>query len=248
MQWDRDLAPDLATIMPRSLILGHRGAPNAAPENTLRAFQMALEQGADGVELDVQASSDGVPVVIHDPTLDRTTSGHGRVDSHSWADLQSIRVGAKYPLSRLQDVAEWAAGSGAFLNVELKARGITGAVVETLREHGLLGCTLLSSFESDLVREVGRLAPQVQRFLLSEDWSPAILKEIERGGAEGLCLRDDAATPAALQEISRCGIPLVVWTVDEPARMRTLLEMGLFALITNRPAMAVAVRSEMLGT
>src|SRR5215211_2975476 len=72
---------------PRPLILGHRGAPRGAPENTLRAFRLALEEGADGVELDVQPSADGVPVVLHDDTLDRTTDATGDVATLSWARI-----------------------------------------------------------------------------------------------------------------------------------------------------------------
>src|SRR5262245_3514397 len=101
----------------RPLVLGHRGAPRAAPENTLRAFQLAMELGADGVELDVQPSADGVPVVLHDDTLDRTTDGSGDVATLPWARIAEARADGE-PVPRLEQVVEWAADVGAFLNVE----------------------------------------------------------------------------------------------------------------------------------
>ena len=105
---------------PRLLVLGHRGAPEAALENTLEAFATAMRQGADGVELDVRPASDGTPVVIHDDSLQRTFGVQGSVSSLSWPALQRL-TGARLP--SLQQVAAWAAASGAWLNVELKAPG-----------------------------------------------------------------------------------------------------------------------------
>ena len=246
MPRDRDLTAILATIMPRPLILGHRGSPDHAPENTLRGFQAALEQGADGIELDVQISSDGVPVVIHDPVLDRMTSRRGRVDHHSWAELQSVRVGDEDPLPSLEQVAVWAASSAAFLNVELKASGVEAAVIEILDRHGLLDRCLLSAFDPASVSNV-RLAPHVRAFLLCERWDNTAREDVARSGAQGVCLRDDAATPAAVADIAASGLPLVVWTVDDARRIRALIESNVFALITNHPAMAAEVRMAKKG-
>src|SRR5436853_1370309 len=110
------------------LVLGHRGASGYAPENTLSAFNLAMDQGADGVELDVTLSADGVPVVIHDDTLDRTTSGHGPVGALTLAQLKRLdagyaaQFGKQFAGERLPTLAEVFAAYGqrTFINVELK--------------------------------------------------------------------------------------------------------------------------------
>ena len=224
------------------LILGHRGAPAEQPENTLASFRRALELGADGVELDVQCSADGVPVVIHDPTLERTTRGAGRVGAHTWDALSRIKAGTGEPLPSLEKVARWAAGTGAWLNVELKAAGVEAASLGVLREQGMLERCFLSSFLPDTVRSTRRLAPDVSCYLLSDLWNPQVLATARETRASGVCLRHDAASPAALQELADAGLPLVVWTVDDPARIRALLRAGVAALITNHPERGVAER------
>ncbi|CAN5566396.1 glycerophosphodiester phosphodiesterase family protein [soil metagenome] len=227
--------------LPAPLILGHRGAPAEAPENTLRAFRLALEHGADGVELDVQPSADGVPVVIHDATLERTTGSRGAVAALPWSALRELRAGGE-PIPCLEEVADWAAASGAWLNVELKAVGAEAASLAALAQAGVLERTLFSSFLPEVVAEVGRLAPEARRYLLTERWDAnlrEIAAEVEAGG---ICLENRAVTPQALHELAAARLPVVVWTVDEPARIEALLHAGVAALITNFPARGVAAR------
>lgn len=225
------------------MILGHRGAPTEAPENTLRAFQLALAQGAEGVELDVQRSRDGVPVVIHDPTLERTTTGRGRVDEHTWEALRRLQVGTSESIPSLAEIAAWAANTGARLNVELKSTGAEAASFAVLEAAGVLDRVLFSSFLPEVVREVGRLAPELRRYLLLERWDAGVPEFVRQLGAGGVCLREDAATPGTLRELADADLPVVIWTVDDPARIRTLLRAGVAGIITNRPDVAVAERA-----
>jgi glycerophosphoryl diester phosphodiesterase len=225
---------------PPHLLLGHRGASADAPENTMRAFRLALEQGADGIELDVQRSADGVPVVIHDPTLERTTDGAGAVASHTWSAITRVRSRGE-PVPRLEEVAAWAAETGAWLNVEIKAPGVEPAAVAAIEAAGVTGRTVFSSFDAASVREVGRLAPHARRFLLTETWSADVLRAARDAGAGGICLADRAATDDALRGIAVEGLPLVIWTVDDPARIGALYAAGVAAVITNRPAAGARV-------
>lgn len=221
-----------------TLILGHRGAPYDAPENTLRAFALAMEQGADGVELDVQLSADGVPVVIHDATLERTTDGRGEVAAHPVEALRRVRSAGE-PVPTLAEAVEWARKADAFLNVEIKAPGAAAASVRAVREGGWMERTLFSSFDADTVAQVGRLAAEARRSLLSETWDAAVLAEARRVEARGICLGVDAATAEALDGLRAERLPVVVWTADDPRRVRELLDAGVEAVITNRPAVAV---------
>ena len=230
-----------AIVFPHPLILGHRGASAEAPENTMRAFRLALEQGADGVELDVQRSADGVPVVIHDPTLDRTTDGTGAVADLQWSAIARASSRGE-PVPRLEEVAAWAAAEGAWLNVEIKARGGEAAAVDVIRAAGLMERTVFSSFDRDSVAAAGAVAPDATRYLLTETWDDAVIATARRIGAGGICLHGPLATPAALQRLGDESLPVVIWTVDDPARIAELLHAGVAAVITNRPAIGVAAR------
>jgi glycerophosphoryl diester phosphodiesterase len=227
--------------MPRTLILGHRGSPLEAVENTLASLDLAIRRGADGVELDVQRTRDGVPVVIHDDTLDRTTSGAGSVTALSWAAIQRL-TGASVP--SLEQVAAWAAASGAWLNVEIKAAGVEKEVVELLRRMQLTERTIVSSFLPPVVSAVGELASDLPRFLLTETWEASVSATVREIGAEGVCLRDDAATPEALRELRTRDLPVIVWTVNDRARVRALLAVAVRGIITDHPAAAVAERAD----
>lgn len=225
---------------PRPLILGHRGSPLRAPENSLRSLALALEAGADGVELDVQLSADGVPVVIHDATLERTGHGEGPVASRPWEELSRLS-GAGEPLPSLEEAAAWAAASGAWLNVEIKARGAEEAVLDVLERTGAMERAFLSSFDVGTMRRLARLAPDALRFLLSDGWREGLQEEAARLDVRGVCLRVDAAGPLALEVLRREGLAVVVWTVDDPGRIRELLRAGAAGVITNRPELAHAL-------
>jgi glycerophosphoryl diester phosphodiesterase len=205
----------MSAPFPHPLILGHRGAPADAPENTLRSFALAMEQGADGVELDVQRSADGVPVVLHDPTLDRTTGAHGQVAAHPWSALERLTL-AHVP--SLEQAAAWAAAAGAWLNVEIKAERVEAATVEVLRataervevatvqvlrSTGLLPRTVISSFDPRIVRRVGEVEPDVLRFLLTDSWDEEVLSTVADCGAQADPLRVDAAHHLALEVLRR---------------------------------------------
>lgn len=222
------------------LLLGHRGAPFDAPENTIASFQLALDSGADGVELDVQISADGVAVVIHDETLERTTDGRGRVSDLHWSRIEAVRSAGE-PVPSLADAARWAVETGAWLNVEIKARSAAGATVDALRAAGLGARVIVSSFHPSVVAEVGEREPGMQRFLLVDAWGDAERDAAVACGAQGICLGVKGATERALRELRDADLPVVVWTVDDPVRIAQLTDAGVLAIITNRPSVATQV-------
>jgi glycerophosphoryl diester phosphodiesterase len=227
---------------PRPLVLGHRGAPREATENTLRSLDLALQHGADGVEFDVQRARDGVPVVIHDDTLNRTMRARGSVSQLAWTAIQQV---TRAQVPSLEQVCAWAAASGAWLNIEIKAHDVEEAVLQTLDEHGLKDQTFLSSFDHHTVGRLGEIDASFRRFFLTERWDPAAHERLLSCGASGVCLGVSGSTPSALDALSALDLPVVVWTVNEPARVRELLLAGAAAIITDDPAMAVAIRDEL---
>ncbi|MBI2756607.1 MAG: glycerophosphodiester phosphodiesterase [Chloroflexi bacterium] len=246
------------------LIFGHRGASGVAPENTLLAFQTALDQGADGIELDAQLSADGQVVAIHDATLDRTTNGHGLVGAHTLAQLKALdasswfRGGDGAPASHsdcriptLTEVFDLVRGTRAIVNVEIKTdqplgeRRLVSAVVEAIARSGLNRQVLLSSFNPISLWHLRRLDPRLPIALLYSNDQP-----LRTGGrwAEPL-VRPNAlnptyrmATPEHVAAAHARGQRVNVWTVNEEADLRRAAAAGVDGVITNYPDRALRVR------
>ncbi|HUJ74233.1 MAG TPA: glycerophosphodiester phosphodiesterase [bacterium] len=233
-------------------VIAHRGESGAAPENTLPAFERALRCGADGVEFDVQASQDGVPVVIHDERLERTTNGTGWVGEQTWDQLQALDAGSWFGagfagarLPRLAEVLSLFRGSGMTIHVELKTdrvpyAGLVRRVVDLVRDLGVAGQVLLSSFNHNSLGEVHALAPHLPRAaLLSnallEPWDYAT-----RHGFQALHVRDGMVDAPLVEGCHRQGLALRAYTVDDVAEARRLAGLGLDGVFTNHPARILA--------
>lgn len=222
----------------RPLIIGHRGASADAPENTLAAFALALEQNADGIEFDVQLCADGAPVVMHDDTVDRTSDGVGRVADLTLAELRQMTIEKEHAIPTLDEVFA-TLGRRALYNVELKALGLydgglAAAVARCVTAHGLDDRVLVSSFSPFVVRRARQALPAAvpvahlreQRLLrLAHAFVPAQADHPAHG------LVDEALMAWA----RRRGVRVNVWTVDEPAAAARLIRLGVHGIITNRP-------------
>ena len=152
------------------LVVGHRGAPSRAPENTLASFQAALDIGVDAIELDVHLTRDGHLVVIHDQNLARTTNGKGLVHEHTLAELKTLDAGSWFNASfageRIPTFEEVIAliGRRVPLQVEIKGatEGVTEATIAMLKAHGLLDSVMMTSFQLNRLPLVRSLTPDVQ--------------------------------------------------------------------------------------
>ena len=234
----------------RPLNLGHRGASAAAPQNTLAAFRKAVEMGADGVELDVQLSADGVPVVIHDFTVNKTTSGTGRVADKTLAELKALDAGSKFSPhfagERIPTLAEvFEAIDGKLLvNVELKApshnwnTALVGPVLETVRRHGMQTKVLFSSFNSHMLRAMKQLAPGIPAGVLYEPDSPVYVRRAWLDPFvphEARHPHRTMLTGPIVGWYHAHGLRVNTWTVDDPAEMRRHIDTGVDSIITNKP-------------
>ena len=225
-------------------ILGHRGASADAPENTLTAFRLALAQGADGVELDARLCGSGEVVVFHDETLERLAGRPGRVVDTPWSTLRTLEVGTSTGRSRiplLQEVLEELPRT-AFINVELKADSgwlnLAVRVAGLLVQGGHQAHVVVSSFEALCLLALAVCAPSLPRGYLLEPGPPAR----RAAGPLALFAGRDAVHPSERElTLERVhfwhaqGREVAVWTVDEPARARTLASWGVDSIITNRP-------------
>ena len=222
----------------RTLVLGHRGASADAPENTLAAFALAREQGADGIELDVHLSADGWPVVIHDDRVERTTNGTGQVARLTVAELQALDAGAEQAIPTLDEVFE-TLGPGFLYNVEIKGlgwrdTGIEAAVADRIEAHHLANQTVVSSFNALVVRRARRhLSRTTLVALIRGRQSSKVGHWLAAADADHpyYTLVDEAYIAWARQR----GFRVHVWTVDDPAEARRLAGLGVHAIITNKP-------------
>jgi len=245
----------------RPLVFGHRGARQAAPENTMAAFQKALAAGADGIELDVMLSADGVPVVIHDFTLDRTTNGHGPVAEHTWAELRGLDAGSHFsaeyrgePLPRLEQVLD-AFGDSLRINIELKSASVANDGLEArvgglVAERGLIPTVIISSFNPFSLWRIRRTNPRITRGLL---YAPGLPIYLRRAWSAPFLALDALHPQASMVDAAYMlwakgkGYHVNVWTVNDLAEMHRLLELGVDVLITDVPDMARRVVDERGG-
>jgi glycerophosphoryl diester phosphodiesterase len=231
---------------PFPLIIGHRGASSDAPENTIAAFALALEQGAQGVELDVRLSADGNIMVIHDATVDRTTDGTGHVSRLSAGALRGLDAGMGQPVPTLDDVFQ-AFGPAMLYNIELKgsglrATGLENAVADRIDAYHLHNQVVVSSFNPLSLRRARRQLSQTTMTGFLWMRGPRFLRRLLAGQAKAdhpyYPLVDEAYMVWARDR----GLRVHTWTVDEEHEARRLAALGVQALITNRPrAIAAAL-------
>jgi len=234
-----------------TLNVAHQGANVAAPSNTLAAFRRAAELGASGVELDAQLSADGVPVIIHDFTVDRTTDGTGKVSALTLAALKELDAGSWFDpafagerIPTLAEVFE-SIEQRLLINVELKVhsneeQGLEKAVVDLVQQHQMTERVLISSFNPLALQRTRRLAPHLPLgFLfdpLPSSWLARLrVRLMPELDLEAMHPHTTLVRRATVRRAHSRGRHLVVWTVDERARMEQLVDWGVDAIITNHP-------------
>lgn len=228
------------------LIYAHRGASGQTPENTMAAFRLAVEEGADGIELDVQLSADKRVVVIHDETLDRTTSGTGPVYSQPWEELRKLDAsfgqetyrGESIPL--LSQVLELLAPTRLELNIELKNGivpydGMEEAVVRMVREYGMEKRIVLSSFNHYSIARLAGMAPDMETAVLYGEGLYRPWEYAAFVGARSLHPYYLAVTPEIVMNARMAGVKVRPWTVNNDEDYRRMAAAGVDAVITNFP-------------
>ena len=239
--------------MARPLLIAHRGASGEAPENTLAAFRRALALGVDGLELDVQVTRDGVPVVFHDATLARLTGRRGRIAQFPRRALREFLVRGE-DIPTLAEVLALVRDR-AVVQIELKRGTSVAPVVAAIHRARAGNKVVLASFEPKLVAEARALAPRIPRMLihdgrLGRPKSPAerahrLAGRLAGLGAAGVSL-DFRAIPSArfIDALKSRGFCVWCWTVNDPRAMLRLARWGADAILTDDPALLKAT----LGT
>lgn len=229
-------------------IIGHRGYAERYPENTLPSLEGALDAGCRSVEWDVRVSADGVPVLFHDETLERTTDGHGPLSERRLDELRTLDAGGWFGrpfrgtrIPTLADALELVRDRAARLYPEVKAAAGAGhleAIVEAIRRSGLRDRTVLISLDHELLARVRTLDRRLRL-----GW--VVARDRDMDDAVRAVSEDDRAlldpdrrlllrSPERTRELVARGVPLATWTVDDPDEAAALLELGVRRLTTNR--------------
>lgn len=232
-------------------VVAHRGYSSVAPENTLAAVESALRSGADYVEVDVASSADGVPVILHDNTLDRTTDGTGALPLVTSEYVATLDAGmwfspafAGQPVPLLADILPMMRGRAPMLLLEVKGPETAAELtttVDLLREHGLVEQTILQSFDEQVLRDVARIEPELRLGLLRStlDADPvAVARDF------GVVTYNPSWTalqnrPEAVADLHEAEIAVMPYTIDDPEQWRILRDLGVDGVITNRPGALV---------
>ena len=233
-----------------TLIYGHRGAKGEAPENTLTGFQQCLAHGVRRCELDLHLSKDGELMVIHDPTLKRTTGRRGKVAEHDAEDL--VRYDARHggpgwkqacAIPRLSELFEQCDFDHWQLEVKsasrVRAARTVLAIKELAEKHQISDRITVTSGSREVLRALKRLAPGLSCGLVAEyAWLDPI-KVAKSYDCDLLALKWTLCTPERIAKARQQGLHVSVWTVNEPALMRRLADFGVDSLITDYPGLAV---------
>ena len=240
--------------------IAHRGGGTLAPENTLAGLREGVARGFRGAEFDAMLAADGVPVLIHDETLERTTTGRGNVTAHTAAQLAALDAGrwrsprfAGEPVPSLDDALRYARAVGLWLNIEIKpakdraeptglavSLTVARAYADLLQADGDRAeradarVPLFSSFQPQSLAAARALAPKVPRGLLASRVPPDWRAQLEALGAVALHTNHKNLTAAQAREVKQAGYWLFCYTVDEPARVRELFAWGVDAVCTDR--------------
>ncbi len=232
---------------PMPLWIAHRGAGKLAPENTLAAFREGARHGYRAFECDVKLSADGIPFLLHDATLNRTTPERGVAGERSWAELSRIDAGAWHsrayagePIPSLDALARYVIANRFALNIEIKPTPgqelVTGQVVgrEVLRLWNGSGLMpLLSSFQPEALAGALETAPELPRGLLLDKMSQGWLDQALRLQCRAVITNYALMNQALVEQLHAAGLKALVYTVNDPASAQWLIANGVDGIITD---------------
>jgi len=226
-------------------VIAHRGASGQTPENTMAAFRRAVELGVGFIETDLHLTRDGHFVAVHDSTLDRTTNGRGPVKNFTLAQLRELDAGSWFSpefagerIPTLDEILAFVRETDAVFYLELKADAALGAehaLGYVLRNTGEGKSTVVLSFEPAVLSSVRRIDATLLTGLLLDTPCDDAVERAVRVGARQLLPRGDLVTAELIAQVHGEGLPVVAWTINEPAEMRALIEAGVDGIMSDFP-------------
>jgi glycerophosphoryl diester phosphodiesterase len=215
-------------------IVAHRGASAYEPENTIRAIRRAIELKADMSEVDVHSTRDGHLVVIHDAEVDRATNGKGIVKEMSLQEIRKLDAGKGEKVPTLQEVLRVAKNIMGVM-IEVKAIGIEKALLELVRSEGMSNQVIITSFMSDVVKKIRELESKMSTGQIFSWKIPNIAKKAMELKTSIMVPAFELVTREMVRELHEISVPVYAWTVDDRRVAKSLVEIGVDGIITNKP-------------
>ncbi|WP_147802931.1 glycerophosphodiester phosphodiesterase [Alkalicoccus halolimnae] len=231
-------------------IIGHRGFKRRYPENTMASFKAAADYPIQGIECDVQWTKDHVPVIIHDPTLERTTNGSGSVAEHSWSDLQKLDAGSYFDsryssekIPSLKHLVHWISKTDLTFHLELKEQmNISDAAfiescIEVLKEGSMVERTVISTFYHRYIREVKRQSPKIETALLTKTPFRRGKNYAEKVAADSIHIRHSVQSSLYYKPWKKQRIKVRAYNVKNAQAFLRCRNAGVNGVITDDPAL-----------
>jgi glycerophosphoryl diester phosphodiesterase len=215
------------------LIYAHRGLSGRFPENTLLAFRQALAAGVEGIEFDVHVTSDGIPVIIHDRDVARTTDGSGNVDEMPLASVQTFDAGGGERVPTLADVLALV-GDAVHVDIEIKVLGAERATLDVLAAFPSARWAI-SSFNWAILRELRRLDLEAELWPLAGRVDAPLFAIANELGSPAVALWSDAYTEESASALHEAELLAMLWTVNDRAEAERVRDLGAYAICTDDP-------------
>ncbi|MEQ6388002.1 glycerophosphodiester phosphodiesterase [Bacillaceae bacterium S4-13-58] len=235
----------------KTIIFAHRGASKEAPENTMPAFELGYEQGAQGIETDVQLTKDRVPVLIHDEKINRTSNYKGYVKDFTYQELSQLDFGSwhssKYKgasIITLDSFLEWAQHKSLLINIELKTNvleyeGIEEIVLDRINHYDMFNRTVCSSFNPNTIKRLHHLDPRLEIALLTKQKLKNLDSTLHKIGSRAFHTKYRNLSESLVKACKSHKIPLRIYTVNNPAHMIRCFHLGVTGIFTDLPALAL---------
>jgi glycerophosphoryl diester phosphodiesterase len=225
-------------------VISHRGAAGLVPENTLPGFEKAVELGADWSELDVRLTRDGLLVVIHDETVDRTTNGTGPVARLTFDQIRALDAGNGERVPTLSEVLELCRGRIP-LHVELKGPGTHRQALDEVMDAGMAGEVVFTSFELDRIARVKAIEPSLATCALFYEPESDACRQALESGATGIGVYWEHITPQMVAAAQEAGLEIGAWNPDTKEDWETTIALGVDVIGSNHPEGLIPLLREM---
>jgi glycerophosphoryl diester phosphodiesterase len=251
------ISATIAPNMKRPWLIAHRGASGYAPENTLAAFRRAAELGAGFIETDLHLTRDLRFVAIHDPSLERTTTGRGQIRNFTLAELRELDAGSWYGpqfgaerIPTLEEILAFGREADVTFYLEIKAEGAWGlhdALVGALHSAQAMDRTIVLSFDPANLEKIHSLDSSVMTGFLFDEARADVIDLALRMGARQIAPRGDLVTEALIEQAHRADLCVATWTLNEPEQMRAALAAGVDGVMTDYPDRLRAVIEQLIS-
>ena len=224
----------------RVSVTAHRGAGSLEPENTLRALQRAIDLGADQIEIDVQLTKDGHLILMHDPTVDRTTNGSGKIADLTLAEIRQLDAGSGERVPTLDEALALVKGK-VTLQIELKGPGTAAPVVRTIEAAKQEDQVILTSFMHQELKDAHRLNPRLRLGALWGRLPADVVQQTKQLDAEALHIWHEFVDQHLVAEAHAQGLLVRAWNTSKEEDMRRLITLGVDAIGSDRPDVLIDV-------